>query len=120
MGLAGSCSADQHGVTLLGEKGARREVADRSLVDERTLESEVVDVLGERQSCDGELVLDRTGLLFRDLGFEQVAAEALRLVAPLGDGQRLVVGGLHAVELERPHHVEDFGSFHHQALLKAS
>ena len=76
MGLAGSCSAYQHGVALLGEKGARREVADRNLVDERTLESEVVDVLGERQSRDGELVLDRAGLLFRDLGFEQVAAEA--------------------------------------------
>ena len=66
------------GVTLLGEKDAQGEVAGRSFVDEGTLESEVVDVLGERQSRDRELVLDRAGLLFRDLGFEQVAAEALR------------------------------------------
>jgi len=54
-------------------------------------------------------------------GVVEVADEALGLVAPLdGDSQRLVISRLHTVELERPHHVEDFGSFHHQALLRAS
>jgi hypothetical protein len=34
--------------------------------------------------------------------------------------ERLVVGGLHAEELELAHHVEDFGSLHRQALLRVS
>ena len=66
-------------------------------------------------------MLDRTRLLLRDLGAQKVADEALRLVASLeSDGQRLVVGRPHAVELEGPHHVEDFGPLHRQALLKLS
>ena len=32
--------------------------------------------------------------------------------------ERLVVGGLHAVELQLAHHVEDFGPLHRQALLE--
>ncbi len=51
MGLANSRFADQHGVALLGEQGARGDVADQSLVDGRILEGEVV-VLGERQAGD--------------------------------------------------------------------
>ena len=31
--------------------------------------------------------------------------------------ERFVVGGLHAIELEFAHHVEDFGPFHRQPLL---
>jgi hypothetical protein len=83
MGLAGSRSADQHGVALLGGEGARGEVADQSLVDGRVLEGEAVDVLGERQAGDGELIFDRARLLFRDPGFEQVADKALRLMPRL-------------------------------------
>jgi hypothetical protein len=44
MRLAGS--ADQHGVALLGEKGATRQIADKRLVDARAREVEVVDILG--------------------------------------------------------------------------
>ncbi len=44
---------------------------------------EVVDVLGERQLGDGDLVLDRARLLLGDLGRQQVADDALRLVRPL-------------------------------------
>jgi len=45
---------------------------DQGLVDRRALE-----VLGERQLGDRELVLDRAGLLLVDLGVEQIADNAL-------------------------------------------
>jgi hypothetical protein len=121
VGLAGSGSADEHDVALLGDEAAPGQIANEGLVDRRVLEGEVVDVLGERQLGDGELVLDRPRLLLRDLGAQEVADEALRLVLALERGrERLVVGGLHAVELQLAHHVEDFGPFHRQALLKVS
>jgi hypothetical protein len=44
MGLAGSRSANQHSVTLLGKEGARGEIAHQSLVDGRVLEGEAADV----------------------------------------------------------------------------
>jgi hypothetical protein len=119
--LSGSGSPDQHDVALLGDEGAAGEIANEGLVDRRVLEGEVVDVLGERQLGDGELILDRARLLLRDLGAQKVADEALRLVFALERGrERLVIGGLHAVELQLAHHVEDFGPFHRQALLKLS
>src|SRR5437773_1901372 len=67
MGLAGTGAADQHGVALLGDEAAAGEVIDQRLVDGCSLELEVLKVLGERQFCDGELVLDRAGLLLVDL-----------------------------------------------------
>ncbi len=118
MRLARSGSADQDDVALLGDEAAAGEIAHESLVDRRALEGEVVDVLGQRQLGDGELVLDRARLLLRDLGLQQIADEALRFMLALERrGERLVVGALHPVELEAAHHVEDFGSFHGHALL---
>jgi hypothetical protein len=73
MRLAGACSADQHGVALLGNETAGGEIVDECLVDRRAVELEVGDVFGKRQLCDGELILDRTSLLLVDLGIEQVA-----------------------------------------------
>src|SRR5271166_1925137 len=117
--LAGSCSTYKHGVALLGDEAAAGEIANERLVDRSALEHEVVEVFGERQPGGGDLILDRPRLLFRDLGVQEVADEALRLVLALERGrERLIVGGLHAVELQRAHHVEDFGPFHRQALLK--
>ena len=73
-----------------------------------SVEVEVVDILGQRQLGDGELVFDRARLLLGDLGGEQVADDALRLVLALdGGGHDLVEGGLHAVELELAHEVEE-------------
>ena len=119
--LAGSGSADEHRVALLGDEAAAGEVANERLIDRRSLEYEVVEVLGERQLGGGDLILDRPCLLLRDLGAQEVADEALRLVLAFQRGrERLVVGGPHAVELELSHHVEDFGPFHRQALLKLS
>ena len=44
--------------------------------------------------------------------FSRSTDEALRLVLPFdGGGDDLVEGRAHAEELERPHHVEDVGSF---------
>ena len=77
MGLAGSGAADQDDVALLGDEAAAGEIAHQALVDRRVLEGEVVDVLGERQLGDRHLVFDRARLLFRDLGLQKVADEAL-------------------------------------------
>jgi hypothetical protein len=42
---------------MLGDEGATGEVLDKRLIDGRALELEVIEVLGERQLGDGELVL---------------------------------------------------------------
>ena len=95
MGLAGAGSPDQHGVALLGDESAAGKLIDEGLVDRRTAELEVVEVLGERQLGDGELVLDRTRLLLADLGGEQIADDALRFMLAFdGRGHDLVEGGL--------------------------
>ena len=58
------------------------------------VEDEVVELLGERQLGDGELVTDRTRLLLGDLGLEQVADDALRFVLALdAGGHDLIEGG---------------------------
>src|ERR1035437_9709676 len=59
MGLAGTGPADENGIALLDDEAAAGEVAHECLVDRRALEPEVVEILGERQLGDGELVLDR-------------------------------------------------------------
>jgi hypothetical protein len=98
--LAGPGSPYEHGVTLLSDESAAGEISNESLVDRRALELEVVDVLGQWQLADGELVLDRERLLFGDLGVQKVTNEALGFVLTLRrDGERPVVGGLNAVEL---------------------
>jgi hypothetical protein len=57
MGLAGSGSTDEDDVALLGNEGAAGEVARQGFVDRGVLEGEVLDILGQRQLGDGELVL---------------------------------------------------------------
>jgi len=106
-------STDKHGVALLDDEAAAGEVANERLVDRRVLEGEVAEVFGERQLGGGELIPDRPRLVLRDLGAQEIADEALRLVLALErSSQRLVVGAPHRVELEAAHRVEDFGSFH--------
>src|SRR5882672_1919740 len=113
MGLAGTGAADQHGVALLGDEAAAGEVIDQRLVDGCPLELEVVEVLGKRQFCDGELVLDRAGLLLVDLGVKQVTDNALGFVLTLDGGRHdLVEGSLHAVELEFAHEIEQLSALH--------
>ena len=113
MGLSGTGPADQHGIALLGEESAAGEIAHEGLVDRRSLELEVVEVLSERQLGDGELVLDRARLLLVDLGGEQVADDALGFMLALdGGGHDLIKSGLHTVKLELAHEVEQLGSFH--------
>src|SRR6266403_350160 len=70
---------------------------------------------------DDELVLDRPRLLLADLGVEQITDDALRFVLAFdGRGHDLVEGGLHAVELELAHEVEELSSFHQLVLLRLS
>ena len=119
--LAGTRTADQHDVALLGNEATTREVIHERLVDRRAFELEVIEVLGERQLGDGELVLDRARLLLADLGLEQIADDTLRLMLTFdGSGHDLVEGVLHAVELEFTHEVEELGSFHQMVLLRLS
>jgi hypothetical protein len=67
MRLAGAGSADQHDVALVRQEVAAGEVANKGLVDRRVGEAEVVDILGQRQLGDGDLVADRPRLLLGDL-----------------------------------------------------
>src|ERR1700742_1351692 len=121
MGLAGAGPADQDDVAVLGDEATDGEVADQGLIDRRTLELEVVEILCERQLGDGELVLDRTCLLLADLGVEQIADDALRLMLAFdGRGHDLVESRLHAEELELAHEVEQFSAFHQMVLLRLS
>jgi hypothetical protein len=113
MALASSGPSDQHDIALLGDEAATSEIIDERLVDRRAIELEVFDVLGEWKLGNRELVLDRSRLLLADLGREQIADDALRFMLALDGGRHdLIEGGLHSVELELPHEIEDLGSFH--------
>ena len=80
MRLAGASPADQDGVALLSDEAAAGEVVHERLIDRRAFELEVVEVLGERQLGDGELILDRARLLLVDLGVEQITDDALGFI----------------------------------------
>src|SRR5258705_10697285 len=95
--LAGAGPTNQHDIALLGDKPAAGQVIDQRLVDRRALEGEVIEVLGERQLGDGELVFDRARLLLVDLGAGQIADNALRFMLSLdGGGRDLVLSRLPA------------------------
>jgi hypothetical protein len=69
----------------------------------------------------GSLVLDRARLLLGDLGAEQIAEDARRLVPALdAGGHHLVIGRPHAEELERRHQLENVGSLHQEARRRLS
>ena len=121
MRLAGASPADQHGIALLCDEAAAGEIVDERLVDRRTLELEVIEVLCERQLGDSELVLDRARLLLADLSVEQIADDALWFMLAFDGGSHdLVEGSLHAVELELTHEVEELSAFHQMVLLRLS
>jgi hypothetical protein len=86
MGLAGTRSADQHDVALLGDEAAASEIIDKRLVDRRAVELEVGGILGKWQLGDDELVFDRSRLLLTNLGSVQMADNALGFVLAL-DGR---------------------------------
>jgi hypothetical protein len=112
VGLAGARAADQHDVALMRQELAASQVAHQGLVDRRAIEGEVVDVLGQRQLGNGDLVADGPRLLLADLSRQQVAHDARRLVLALDRGaDDLVVCGFHAVQLQLRHGVQDLGSF---------
>ena len=60
-------------------------------------------------------------MLLVDLGVEQITNDALRFVLAFdGCGHDLVESGLHAVELEFAHEVEELSAFHQMVLLRLS
>jgi hypothetical protein len=85
MGLAGASPADHHSVALLGDEAAASKVIHERLIDRGALELEVIEVLGERQLGDGELVLNRARLLLVDLGVEQINVRRSRGAFPSFD-----------------------------------
>src|SRR5674476_1100931 len=111
MGFAGAGPADEHSIALLGDEAAAGEVVDECLIDWRTIEVEVIEVLGERQLGDGELVFDRARLLLADFRVKQIADDALGLMLAFDGGRHdLIVSGLHAIELEFAHKVEELSA----------
>lgn len=83
------------------------QIAHQCLVDRRVFEAELVDLFRQRQLGDRHLVFDRARLLPADLGVQQVAYDLLRFMLPLyRRGDDLIVGGLHAVELQLAHRVQ--------------
>src|SRR6516165_6493958 len=121
MALASAGATDQYSVALLGKKATARQIAHQRLINRRAGEVEVVDVLGQRQLGNGQLVLDRARLLLSNLGAKQVADDAWRLVSTLEAGRHhLVIGRPHAVELERRHELENVGALHQEALRSVS
>jgi len=104
----------------MSQELAAGEIAHQHFVDRRALEAEVLDVLGQGQFGDGDLVLDRARLLLGNLGLQQVADDALGFVLALHRRRDdLVVAGLLAVELQVHHRGQDFGTLHHVMLLAA-
>jgi hypothetical protein len=82
---------------------------------------ELIDVLGDRQLGDGELVFDGAGLLLGDLSRQQITNDPRRLVLALDACRHdLVIGAAHPVELQRPHQFQNLRAFHQLALLRLS
>src|SRR5690606_28742370 len=80
MRLAGAGAADQDDIALIGDESAAGKIADQGFVDRSAGEVEVVDVFGQRELGDGELVFDRAGLLLGNLGRQQIADDLRWLV----------------------------------------
>jgi len=64
MRFAGSGAADQNDVALIGDEGAGGKVVDQARIDRGAGEVEVVQILCQRQLCDGHLVFDGAGLAY--------------------------------------------------------
>jgi hypothetical protein len=58
MGLASAGTANQNDIALLCDEAGASEIIDKGLVDRRSIELEVVDVLGEWKLGNRQLVLD--------------------------------------------------------------
>ncbi|MNW03518.1 hypothetical protein D3C71_1994680 [compost metagenome] len=98
---------------LLGEECSGRELAYQPFIHGRVGEVVVIDILGQWQFGEGDLVFDRPGLLLGNLRLQQVPDDTGRFVLTLdAGGHCLVVGAAHTEQLQRTHHVEDLGSFH--------
>ena len=114
-------AADQHGVALVGQEAADRQLADQRLVDRGVGEVEVGQLLGQRQLGATHLVLDGSRLLVGDLGLQQLADDSLhRMLALEAVGEHLVERVAHAGELECGHHLQDLMALHGRPPLKRS
>ena len=113
MGFAGSCAADKDDVALQANKGAGRQVANQRFVDGRSFELKIGKLFGQRHFGNRHLVLDRSGALFIDLGFEQIRDDLLdRVLTFEAIGDDVVKGPPHAVKLQGLHQVQDVVTFH--------
>src|ERR1700754_2852706 len=100
---------------------AADEIAHQGLDDRRACKRKLIDVLGQRQLGDGDLILGRARLLLADLGAQQITDNTLGFVLALHrGGDDLVEGRFHPVELQFAHGGEDFGTLHQWTLLRLS
>jgi hypothetical protein len=119
--LAGARAAYENNIALIGNKGSGGQVADKAFIDGRVGKVEVVDILGERQLGDAELVADGAGLLLGYLGLQKIANDTRRLMMALDAvAHDLVIGAAHAVELQGAHQFQNLCAFHQLALLRLS
>ena len=106
MGLAGSGAADEDHVALVGDEAAIGQLPNQPLVDRRSGEVELFDVLSQRQLGDCHLVADGSGLLLGNLGLQQITNDPWRFMLALDAcGHDLVIGAAHPVEFEAAHQV---------------
>ena len=80
MGLARTRATNQHSVALIGNESARGEILDQSLVDWCAIKGEVVNVLGQWEFGDLELITDGAGLFLDNLRLKQIAHNVRRLM----------------------------------------
>ena len=68
MRFTGSGASDQHDIALIGHESAGCKVTNQARIDRRVGEVKVVEILRQRQLCDGELIANRPVLLLGNLG----------------------------------------------------
>lgn len=121
MGFAGAGAADEDGVAPGVEEGAGGKLADQAFIYRRIGEDEAVEVFQDREPGAADPIGDRSCLAVGAFRPEQAGDERIEFVAPVqalaGD---LVEAGVHAVELELAHDLEDLMTFHQATFLMLS
>ena len=95
----------------LASRKSGRELLEPAGIHGCLVERQVGQLLGERQPGRAHLVVDGAGLLGGDLGLEQGADDLLDAVLALDPGRNdIVVGRLHAEQLQARHQLQDLQS----------
>jgi hypothetical protein len=113
MRFSRTSSANEYGVAGLVHEIAIMEAARQGFVDRGGVEVELSEMLHHRELGCAHLVAHRARGFFGELGFRKIAKDLCWRALVLDPGAHgLVIGGAHAGELQRAHHIEDFMPFH--------